>query len=252
MSLHDCYVQDDLVCDSCPDLTLMPRCTTCGVKSCEHCVQCCCPSLVELASFATEPVPQASPSTQPCHTTMQCNALDMSTSELASYPASRESPSTASTPRARSERQRPQRKITQTTANDERACNAGAPRRQQKVATCEQDAYFVGSLLSYMVADTPLHVEEVRAQHCLSHAGSPKASEDASTAFVDDAADAIPCQLQSAEPSITAGTATPNSTTQGTTAEYHGHQSMISGTMSNATTYCKGLRHERDGIHSKR
>ena len=180
-------------------------------------------------------MPQASPSTQPCHATMQCNALDMSTSELASHPASRESPSTASTPRARSERQRPQRKTTQTTANDERACNAGAPRRQQEVATCEQDAYFVGGLPSNMVAGAPLHVAEVRAQHCLLYAGSPKASEVVSTTFVDNAAEAMSCQLQSAEPSITAGTAIPNSTTQGTTAENHCHQSVISDTMSNAT-----------------
>ena len=231
-------------------MTFMPRCTTCGVKSCKYCVQCNCPLPVELAGFATEPLPPASPSTQPCHTTVQNNALDIPKSELTSYPASRESPSTASTPSAQSEWRHQQQEMTQPMANEARACNAGAPRPQQEATTCEHVAYFIGSSPSDTAASTPHREEEVCAQRCSSHDGSPEASDTGSTNFVDDAANFITCQLHFAEPSLSAGAATPDSTSQGTAAENHEIQCLISHTVSNATSFCKQLQHEPGNTHN--
>ena len=99
-----------------------------------------------------------------------------------------------------------------------------------------------------MVASTPSHQEKACAHHCSSHACSPKASDTRSTISVDNAANFITCQLHFAEPNLTAGTATPDSTSQGTTAEL---QSLISDTVSHATSYCKQLQHEPGSIRNK-
>ena len=208
----------------------------CSVKSCKSCIQCVSPIPVELAHFAAELVPTVSVSKRPCPTTAQRNAQDVLTSELTSYLALRESPSTATTPSAHSEQQQ-QQLITQATANEERACIAGASRRQQAATACEQVAYFVGSSLPNMIASTLHHEAELCAPHCLSNAGTPKTSEVAPTNWDGDAANSIKCHLQSAVSRHTAGTATPESTTQETTTEHHELHRPFSETLSITTMH---------------